>query len=94
MSNTKRDSMRVIIFQQADVWVGQCVEHDISAQGSDFEQMMRRLVATVNAESAYTREKHGDEFATIDPAPAMFAELFDAGECHLQTETMELRIAA
>jgi hypothetical protein len=95
MSTVNRESIRVIVYREGDAWVAQCIEHDISAQGCDFQTAMRRLTATVNAESSYTVKKHGKEFASIDPAPKIFADMFEAGEQSLiAAENLELRIAA
>jgi hypothetical protein len=94
MATTNRESMRVIAYRDGEAWVAQCIEHDISAQGCDFQTAMRRLIATVNAESKYTLENHGKEFATIDPAPPVFAAMFDAADQSLQNDNMEWRIAA
>lgn len=94
MATTNKDSIRVIAYREGDAWIAQCLEHDISAQGADFQSAMRRLTATVNAECRYTLEKHGEEFANIDPAPKQFERMFDAIEQSLQAEKMELRIAA
>lgn len=95
MTTTTTETIRVIAFREADAWVAQCLEHDISAQGSDFPTCMRRLTATLNAESAYTMKEHGEEFATIDPAPKTFFDMFeDAMGESLRADNMEWKIAA
>jgi hypothetical protein len=94
MATTNTDSIRVIAYREGGVWVAQCIEHDIAAQGADFQTAMRRLTATVNAECEHTLEKHGQRFANIDPAPKKFEHMFDAAEQSLQARNMEWRIAA
>jgi hypothetical protein len=94
MATTNTDVIRVVAFREGDVWVAQCLEHDISAQGATFQDAMRRLTATVNVECEFTLEKHGKEFANIDPAPEKFKRMFEAAEQSLQSENMEWRIAA
>lgn len=94
MTTTTSESIRVVAFREGDMWVAQCLEHDISAQGCDFQTAMRRLTATVNCESQYTLKNHGAEFATIDPAPEVFFAMFDAAGDSLRADNMEYKIAA
>lgn len=94
MSKENHDTIRVVVYRDCEAWIAQCVEYDICAQGSDFDTAMRRLIGTVNAECKYTLEKFGKEFAGIGPAPAVFADKFEAGHQPLRTNGMELRIAA
>lgn len=94
MATGKHDAIRVIVYRDGESWIAQCIEYDIAAQGCDFDTAMRRLTGTVNAECRYTLEKHGEEFAGIDPAPAVYADRFEQAQQSLRTDSMELRIAA
>lgn len=94
MATTNTNMIRVIAFREDDVWIAQCLEHDISSQGATFQDAMRRLTAAVNAECEYTREKHGEPFANIDAAPEKFERMFDEVQQSLQADNMEWRIAA
>lgn len=62
-------SIRVIIFQEADAWVAQCLEHDIAAQAADLETVRSRLFVTLMAEA--------DSISEIPPAPRHFQEMWD-----------------
>jgi len=94
MTTKNTETIRVIAYREADMWVAQCLEHDISAQGCDFETCMRRLTATVNAEAEYTLKNHGSEFASIDRAPKTYFDMFEAVGESLRADNMELKIAA
>ena len=94
MSETCHESMRVIVYRECEAWVAQVLEHDISAQGVDFQSAIRRLTATVNAECRHTVQKHGREFEGIDPAPAIFEQMWNDVEQSLQADNLEFRIAA
>lgn len=94
MTDTNKSGIRVIAYRDGDVWVAQCLEYDISAQGADFQTAMRRLTATVNIECQHTRRTHGEAFASIEPAPEHFERMFEAAEQSLASENMEWRIAA
>jgi hypothetical protein len=94
MATTNPDTIRVIAYREGEAWVAQCLEYDIHAQGADFQAAMRRVTAAVNAECHYTLEKHGEAFKSIDPAPTVFHEMFEATDHSLTTDKLELRIAA
>jgi hypothetical protein len=94
MTTNSCEMMRVVVYREGDVWIAQCIEHDISAQASDCQSVMRRLVATVNAECRYTLEKHGTALANIDPAPDVFKTMFEQTERPLMADNLEYRIAA
>lgn len=70
-------SIRVIAYRDGDSWVAQCLEYDISAQGSDFDTAMQRLEIVVNAQCEYTQREYGQAFARIDPAPQAFTARWD-----------------
>ena len=66
---TKRaHELRFIIFQEADQWVGQCLEHDIGAQAEDMDTLLDYLEVAIQAESPLDK---------IEPAPRYFHELWD-----------------
>ena len=94
MATTNPPSIRVVAYRDGDVWVAQCLEYDIHAQGADYQTAMRRLTAAVNAECDYTREKYGEEFKSIDRAPKLFEEMFQAAGESLNSNRLEWRIAA
>jgi hypothetical protein len=94
MATTNSEAIRVIAFREGDKWIAQCLEYDISAQGVAFQDAMRRLTLTVNAEFEYTREKHGEAFANIAPAPEEFEAMFATIELSLQSDNLEWKIAA
>ncbi len=67
-------TIRAILFQQGDLWVGQCLEHDIGAQGDSLEQVQTRLRLAIVAEGRESERRFGKPFANIPPAPAYFEE--------------------
>jgi hypothetical protein len=64
--------IRIIAYTENGMWVGQCLEHDIGAQGATEEEMLERLDAVLHAELEYTTKTHGEAFANIEPAPQFF----------------------
>ena len=99
MSIEAPERLRIIAFQEDGGWVAQCLEHDISAQGTDFDTAIARLVTTVNVEAQFTTREHGQAFAGIDPAPQFFADMYESvgAQLSLKCESghdADLRIAA
>ncbi len=68
--------LRVVVFQEGDQWVAQCLDHDIGAQAPDLEELQRRIIGALAAELKETLERFGRPFANIDPAPARFQEMW------------------
>ena len=65
------EHFRVLISRQEDMFVAQCLEHDVAVQAPDLETLERRFDATIAAESA------DGSLASIPPAPAQFHEIWD-----------------
>ena len=78
------ESLRILVFQEDGIWVGQCVEYDIGAQGRSISEMAKRLVAAIEAEEQISRERHGEAFRGIPAAPAHVADLWDNADGNLE----------
>ena len=85
--------LRVVAFQENDSWIAQCIDFDLCVQGKDLAQAKRRMTALIRLEASYTKEKFGDCFAGLDPAPDYFAAMFEGAEESLVGE-MDFRLAA
>lgn len=70
-------TIRVIVFKDADLWVAQCIEHDIGAQAPDVDTLMARLQVVMSAELKESLDKHKVPFAGIEPAPERFSLMWD-----------------
>lgn len=70
-------TIRVIVFQDADLWVAQCLEHDIGAQAPDVDTLMTRLQVVMSAELKESVERHREPFAGIEPAPERFLQMWE-----------------
>lgn len=83
--------MRVIIRKEGEMFVGQCLEHDICAQGCNMNELMERLAFTV----ALEKEERGGSLDDIDPAPEAFHQIWDASRRFQNPEDgFELALAA
>ena len=68
--------MRVLIRKEDKIFVGQLLEHDICTQGRSVDEVMERLICTVELE---TRERGGDlaGLAGIEPAPESYHQIWE-----------------
>ncbi len=69
--------LRVVILKEGDTWIAQCVEYDIGAQAKDLDELQSRFEAVFEAERAESVRVHGEEFAGIEPAPTLYAEMWE-----------------
>jgi|GraSoiStandDraft_11_1057310.scaffolds.fasta_scaffold1097691_1 hypothetical protein len=76
-SNGELEHLRVIVYREGDVYVAQCLEHDIATQGSDIPAALERLDLTIDAECAISKETGGKAFERIPSAPNYFHTLWD-----------------
>lgn len=83
-TDNSTESLRILVFQEDGIWVGQCVEYDIGAQGRSISEMATRLIAAIEAEEQLGRERHGKAFSGIPAAPAHVANLWDNAEGNLE----------
>ncbi|HVC54350.1 MAG TPA: hypothetical protein VND95_00245 [Stellaceae bacterium] len=99
------DQIRVILFKEGDLWVGQCLEYDIGAQARDLDELRARLTVAIEAERRESIERCGSAFAGIAQAPPYFHELWEKRSGNFEPRyptklrdgdnvTLELAIAA
>ena len=69
--------LRVVLYQEENLWVAQGLEVDIRAQGSSIDQAQARFDAVFDAEMEFTKERHGKAFAGIGEAPEVFFKMWD-----------------
>lgn len=72
-----RTKIRVVVFQNGDMWAGQCLEYDIGAQADSLEKLDRYLDIAIAATRRESLERSGEEFAGVPPAPEHFHKLWE-----------------
>lgn len=93
MANADPIQVRIVAYQDGDMWVAQCLEYDIATQAPDMDTLVARMDDTLCAEAMYTREHYGETFAGLDPAPDVFQALFAGATSALKSDN-DFRIAA
>lgn len=68
--------LRVIIFKDGDLFIAQCLEYDVAAQGRTEEEAQERLEVALRAEAREAKEAG----KTLDPAPAMFHAIYQSND--------------
>ena len=72
--------MRVLLLKEETVWVAQCLEHDIAAQGSTIAEAKDAFVRAFAGQIAVALD-HGEEpLATFEKAPPYYWDLFNKAE--------------
>lgn len=69
--------LRILVLREGDVWIAQCLEHDISAQAPDFSTLRQRMDLTLQVELEESVRRTGKPFGGIDPAPAYIHETWN-----------------
>lgn len=62
------NSVRIVAFKEGDIWVAQCLEHDVCVQAADLDTVRARMEVAIEAEKPLGR---------LPKAPARFFELWD-----------------
>jgi hypothetical protein len=62
------NTLRIVSFKDGDIWVAQCLEHDVCAQAADLDTLRSRIEMAIEAEAPLTN---------LPQAPAHFFELWD-----------------
>lgn len=76
MAERERLLLSVLLFNEGDAWVVQCLEYDIVAQGESPKAALEALGWTLGAHILLDREKRRKLFSTLQPAPSSFQEKF------------------
>jgi len=74
--NGSESHVRAIVYRDSGLYIAQCIEHDIAAQGEDIEDVMAKLDLTIEAEMAACEERGLVLKDCIAPAPAYFHGLW------------------
>ena len=85
----KDQIFRVLLSNEENMFVAQCLEHDISVQAEDMETLQRRFEATLLI------EMQSGDLATLPPAPKSFYDKWnEAQELESMFGNTEIRFAA
>ena len=81
------DAIRVIVFNEGDMWAAQCLEYDIGAQANTLEELKERIEAAIDAECRESLARNGARFAGILPAPSHYERMWNKQAGRFTPET-------
>jgi hypothetical protein len=62
-------TLRIVVFKSDDMFVAQCLEHDICTQAKDFDTLKERMDCLIGLELECSQD--------IDAAPERFHKMWD-----------------
>jgi hypothetical protein len=72
--------LSVLFLKEGDTWVGQCLEHDIAAQGKTFAAAKSALTKTIAGQIFLDGSRGQSGLSAIKPAPDYYRQKFDGAE--------------
>jgi hypothetical protein len=95
MSKAKNSELRVVVFKDGDMYVAQCLEHDICAQAADIKSLRSRIDAAIDAERDHARRLGKALSDTVDSAPKHYFEMWEKSwGAHQDAGDMRLALCA
>lgn len=71
------DTIRVVVYPEADAWIAQALELDICAQGSTPDEVRESFLDTLDCELSMAADAGEDPSVSIGPAPSQFFAMWD-----------------
>ena len=68
---------RAVVFWDGAAWIGMCLEHYIGTQAESVDELLKRLEFLIEVERQQSLERHGQEFAGIEPAPERYHQMWN-----------------
>lgn len=77
IGHMKTIQIRAVIFQEAELWCAQCLEHDIAVQGDSVNDLVNNLGSALVSYVELALMEGREPFADIPKAPRLFFEMFE-----------------
>lgn len=69
--------LRVLLRRERTMWVAQCLEHDIAAQGPNIREAQRAFLTTLAAQVRSDLDRGREPLRGIPPAPEEYFRAFE-----------------
>jgi len=76
----KKIGIRAVLFQEADSWCAQCLEHDIAAEASTLEALKTELEQVLAVQAELSLERGQEPYSSLPRAPAKYFAMYEALE--------------
>lgn len=70
-------NVRVLLYREDDMWVAQCLEHDIAAQGKTLDEVQNKFHQTFIGQVILDLEAGKQPLKNVPKAPAEFLKMFE-----------------
>jgi len=78
--------LRVVVFQDGDAWIAQCLDYDICAQGPNLDAVRKRFNVVMAAEIDESSRRNGAPLSGIGPAPQWLQDKWQEPESTFSTK--------
>ena len=79
-----RKTLRVVIYNEQNRFVAQCLEYDVCAQGKSIPDAIKHIHLALLEIRDDSLRRHGRAFAHIDQAPPQFHKMWQDGIADMQ----------
>ncbi len=86
MNSKSNIDLNILLIKENNVWVAQCIDYDINAQGDTIPESINLLIETVAMRLAYDIENGIEPLSKVVPAPIMYYDLYNNEAIPLEKE--------
>jgi hypothetical protein len=79
MSTDNTSRLRILLFTEQDIWVAQCLDFDIAAQGKDISNALDSLERVFVGQMILDQKRGRKPLERISPAPEKYWNRFEKG---------------
>lgn len=82
-----KNVVRVVIYTKHGIYYAQCLEYDIMASSERYEDLKDYIYEAMLIDMQLTKQRYGEIFAKIKPAPDEFFKMWDSVATKVQSES-------
>ena len=75
--------IRVVVYEEDGLWVGQCLEYDVMATAATVRQLRDEVVRALRSTKAIEEAQGRHGFESVPKAPQHFFDMFERAETEL-----------
>ena len=79
MARIKRQTFRVVLFKEGEVWSAQCLEFDIATQAKTPRDLAFAIQRAIAGQVLVAVQNRMTPFKGLSPAPKRFWKMFESG---------------
>lgn len=79
MHTDNASRLHILLSIEQDIWVAQCLDFDITAQGKDIDNALDALERVLVGQIIVDQKKGNDPLGSFRPAPQKYWKLYEKG---------------